>query len=82
MKLYQAKITWYNQDAIDINQDPKMIDYVVIAGETMTMVQEEIADYYGEDCLDTVEITVLSTTRPMLFIPKDCYDTLYKEGDC
>lgn len=80
MKLFQAKIVWYNED-VDRPEDSKTRDYMLIAADHMVDATKRILQYYGEDNIGDLKISVLNTQEALLRIPEQCYNQIWVEGE-
>lgn len=76
MKLYVAKIVYYN-----ISEDQLDTDYICIAGDDFVGAMETIENYYGKD-LDTVELEIINDENPFVLLPDfETYEKIRLEGD-
>ena len=82
MKIYAAKVIWYPEDLPSIQdgwQGPQ-VDYMCVAAETFKAASHYIANYYGEDFVETIEITCVNADGFHIVIPEETYNII-KECD-
>lgn len=76
MKLYVAKVIWYCE-----GEDGPQTDYLVVAGESLTNIMDQLEDYYGED-IDNVHLELINHERPLVRLPDEqAYEAIKERGE-
>ena len=70
MKLFVAKITWYSDN------DGPIHDNVVIAAESFASANAQLTDIFGDEHLETINLTLINPDRAFAFIDAVTYDGL------
>lgn len=73
MKLFVAKITWYDENG-------PIHDNVVIAAESFAKANEQLTTIFGDENLETIHLTLINPNCAFAFIDAVTYDGLL-EGD-
>ena len=79
MKQYVAEVIYYPEEKISPGP---VTEHLVIADHCMADAVDNLMEYYGEEYVETVKITMLNAEDSKLRITPQTYEDLIKNGEC